>query len=58
MRRKTMLNNLSAAFSLSRDDAARVLENAGLDKNVRGEALTQGELAALSNAVCAHIGKS
>ncbi len=58
MRRKTMLNNLSAAFSLSRDEAAQVLEDAGLNKNVRGEALTQNELAALSNAVHAHLNRS
>lgn len=51
MRRKTMLNNLCAAFSMTREQAGAVLEAAGLSANVRGEALTQTQLAALADAV-------
>lgn len=51
MRRKTMANNICAAFSLSRERALEALDEAGLAAGVRGEALSQGELAALSNAL-------
>lgn len=37
MRRKTLANNLTAGLSLSRTDALRALEAAGLDERVRGE---------------------
>lgn len=51
MRRKTMLNNLCAAMSLDRQSAQAALERAGLPQSIRGEALTQSQLAALSNAL-------
>lgn len=53
MRRKTLANNLCAAFSLSREKAVSVVESIGLDARIRGEALSLGELAALSDALCA-----
>lgn len=56
MRRKTMLNNLCAAFSLSREEAAAALDEAGLAPNVRGEALDYAQLAALANALSARRG--
>ena len=51
MRRKTMLNNLCAAFGLGRARAAAALSAAGLPQDVRGEALSQRQLASLSDAV-------
>ena len=39
MRRKTLANNLKAAFGLDQTEAAAVLESAGEDPRVRGEAL-------------------
>lgn len=51
MRRKTMLNNLCSSFALSRAEAGKALELAGLEANVRGEALTQAQLADLSNVI-------
>lgn len=51
MRRKTMLNNLCAAMSMDRQSAQAALERAGLPQSVRGEALTQSQMAALSNAI-------
>ena len=44
MRRKTLANNLTAGMSLSREEAVRVIESAGLDARVRGEVLTIDEL--------------
>ena len=51
MRRKTLQNNLRAAFGLSADQAAEALERAGLDARVRGEALSLAQLARLSDAL-------
>ena len=51
MRRKTLANNLKAAFSLSQEQAAAALEAAGLDAKVRGEALTLEQLARLADAL-------
>ena len=39
MRRKTLANNLTAAFALPREEAAALIESLGLDARVRGEAL-------------------
>jgi 16S rRNA (adenine1518-N6/adenine1519-N6)-dimethyltransferase len=50
MRRKTMLNNLQSALSLSRQDAAKLLSSCGLDERVRGETLGLNVFAALANA--------
>ncbi len=51
MRRKTLANNLCASFSLNREQAIAVVEAIGLDARVRGEALSLGQLAALSDAL-------
>ena len=53
MRRKTLANNLKACFSVSNEKAVAILENAGLDKQVRGEVLTLEEIAALTEAFAA-----
>ncbi|NLD52033.1 MAG: ribosomal RNA small subunit methyltransferase A [Clostridiales bacterium] len=51
MRRKTLLNNLMPAFGLSREQAEAVLEAAGLDTRVRGEALDLPAFARLAEAL-------
>ena len=50
MRRKTMLNNLQAALSLSRQAAENMLSACGLDERVRGETLDLNAFAALADA--------
>lgn len=52
MRRKTLANNLKAAFGLDQAAAVSALEGAGLDARVRGEALSLQELARLSDVLC------
>ncbi|MCL2798034.1 MAG: 16S rRNA (adenine(1518)-N(6)/adenine(1519)-N(6))-dimethyltransferase, partial [Firmicutes bacterium] len=49
MRRKTLLNNLTAAFSLPKEKAARLLAAADLPENIRGEALSIEQFIKLSN---------
>ena len=53
MRRKTLAKNLKACFSVKNEEAKLSLENAGLDKQVRGEVLTLEEIAALTEAFAA-----
>lgn len=53
MRRKTLLNNLISAMACSREQAERLLETAGIEKNARAEALSIEQLCALSNAMAA-----
>ncbi len=49
MRRKTLANNLISSFSLSREEAESVICACGLDKNVRGEALSIEKLALVAD---------
>ncbi|WP_026974419.1 16S rRNA (adenine(1518)-N(6)/adenine(1519)-N(6))-dimethyltransferase RsmA [Alicyclobacillus contaminans] len=49
MRRKTLLNTLSAGMGASKAQVARWLEEAGVDGRRRGETLTLAEYARLSN---------
>lgn len=51
MRRKTMLNNLKAAFHISQEDAKTVLEQAGVPERARGESLSLSELSAISDGL-------
>ena len=52
MRRKKLANGLAAGFSeLGKEGAAAVIARAGLPENVRGETLTIGQFAALSNEI-------
>ncbi len=51
MRRKTMLNNLQSAFSLTRQQALALLTACNLDERVRGETLTLDAFAALACAL-------
>lgn len=48
-RRKTLVNNLINVLAISRGDAEGLLSDLGLDKNIRGEALTTQEFINLSN---------
>ena len=57
MRRKTMANNLKATFGFCQEEAAEVLEKAGQDARVRGEALSLEELADLSDALLETLSK-
>ena len=49
MRRKTLVNNLMPAYSLSRLQAEELVQKAGLPDGVRGEALSLEEFAALTD---------
>ncbi len=51
MRRKTLLNNITREFSISRESALRAFESANVDPRVRGEALPLETLAVLSDAL-------
>lgn len=48
MRRKTLANNLKSFYGLSQAEAVELISQAGLNPQVRGEALTLEEIAALS----------
>lgn len=48
MRRKTLANNLSACFGLSREEALRAIAAAGLGAQARAEELTLAQFGALS----------
>ena len=51
MRRKTLVNNLKAGFGLSAQEATALLEDAGEDARVRGEALSLEALCRVSDAL-------
>ena len=51
MRRKTLLNCLSAGFRLPKGELAPLMEAAGISPNARAEQLTLPEFAALSDAL-------
>ena len=51
MRRKTLQNNLRAAFSLSAEAAAQAIERTGLPERVRGEAVPLEGLSRLADAL-------
>lgn len=54
-RRKTLMNGLnnSPELSFSKEAVAKALENLGISENIRGEALTLQQFAALSNELIA-----
>ena len=54
LRRKTMVNNLCASFRMDREEALRVMAEAGLDEKIRGEKLTLADLAAIADAIAAN----
>lgn len=49
MRRKTLANNLIAGFNISRETAENIIEECGLSKTIRGEALSIKNLAIVSD---------
>ncbi len=51
-RRKTLENNLVNSFSISREQAKRIIGECGLAENVRGEALSPEQFAFLSDVLC------
>lgn len=51
MRRKTLANNLVAAFGLNRESAVALLEACGIDPRARGEALELSALARVADAL-------
>lgn len=55
MRRKTLANNLKACYGVNQADAVSILENAGLNPQVRGEVLSMEEIAALTMACRNHF---
>lgn len=57
MRRKTLANNLKAVYGLNQAQATAYIEEAGLAAQVRGEALTLDEIAALSSILREHLGQ-
>ncbi len=57
LRRKTMVNNLCASFRMDREEALRVMAEAGLDEKIRGEKLTLAELAAIADAITNNSGE-
>lgn len=50
-RRKTLVNSLSSALNMSKDELVSVLENCGLDKNARAEQLTMDKWTELVNTI-------
>ena len=56
MRRKTLANNLKAAFGLDQRQTKAVLSAAGVDERVRGEALDLRALCRVADAVSDVIG--
>ena len=51
MRRKTLANNLKAAFGLDQQQTKAVLSAAGVDERVRGEALDLHQLCRVADAI-------
>lgn len=50
MRRKTLINNLSAQYPLSKEELKSLLRTVGLNENVRGETLSAEQFVELSAA--------
>lgn len=48
MRRKTLVNNLSATFGISKAEATEKVKSAGFDERIRGEVLSLDDFVALS----------
>lgn len=51
MRRKTLVNNLTGDFGLSREDAEGLLRSQNLDARIRGEAMSVEQVTLLSDAL-------
>ena len=53
MRRKTLVNNLVASFPIGRDQAAQLMEEAGLNAQARAEELSIEAFCRLSDCIAA-----
>lgn len=51
MRRKTLVNNISGDFGITKPDAAELLVSAGLDEGIRGEAVSVEGFVKLANII-------
>ena len=51
LRRKTLVNSLQSAYSLSKEQLTAIVESCGLSATVRGEKLTLEDYARLTNAL-------
>lgn len=49
MRRKTLLNNLTAVYPVKKDEAAKILESLNIDLKARGETLTLDQIIEISD---------
>lgn len=49
MRRKTLLNNLTAVYPVQKDEAAKILESMNIDLKARGETLTLDQIIEISD---------
>lgn len=49
MRRKTLLNNLTAVYPVEKDEAAKILESMNIDLKARGETLTLDQIIEISD---------
>lgn len=49
MRRKTLLNNLTAVYPVQKDEAAKILESLNIDLRARGETLTLDQIIEISD---------
>lgn len=49
MRRKTLLNNLTAVYHVQKDEAAKILESLNIDLKARGETLTLDQIIEISD---------
>ena len=57
MRRKTLANNLSAAYGISKSAAGDILTSCGISPMARGETLTTEQYVALAEAIRAALAK-
>ncbi len=55
MRRKTLVNNLSMAFSISKDQAKIVLQKCNFDERIRGEVLSVEDYISLSEVMAEEL---
>ncbi len=49
MRRKTLLNNLTAVYPVQKDEATKILESLNIDLKARGETLTLDQIIEISD---------
>lgn len=55
MRRKTLVNNLTSGYGITRDKAIEIVSLAGFDANIRGERLSTTDFIHLTDVLYANI---